>query len=300
MSNIGFAFYSLQFSAECLHLFHLSSFAFVILRAMDVYLILGYLGAVATGLILGIMGGGGALLSIPVLVYFFHIPASVATGYSLFLIGITATSGAVQNIRKQLVDYNSVLYYGLPSVIAVYAMRRVVMPAIPEDIFTLGSFTLDKNHLILLLLTTVMFTAGYKMITAQPEEEAKNQTAEIDYLKLILFAILIGAFLGLVGAGGGFLMVPALVYFAHLPMRKALGTSLVLVAANSFIGFLGDVHSNPNMDWKFLFQFSLFSIAGVFVGSYLQRHIHSAQLKKYFGWFVLLVAVLIVVKELSR
>ena len=179
-------------------------------------------------------------------------------------------------------------------------MRRFVIPALPQHILTLGSFTLDKNHLILFVLSAVMFGAAYKMITAVPDEEREVSTAGIDHIKLPLYAILIGSFLGLVGAGGGFLMVPALIYFANLPMRKALGTSLVLVAANSFIGFLGDVHSNPHMDWKFLLLFSACSITGVFTGTYLQRHIQPGKLKKYFGWFILVVAVLMVAKELSR
>ncbi len=273
---------------------------FVFFRPMDIFLILGYIGAILTGLVLGLLGGGGALLSIPVLVYLFHLPASVATGYSLFLVGITASSGAVQNIRKKLVDYYAVLYYGVPSTLTVYCMRRFAIPALPKQIFTIGSFTLDKNHLILFVLSIVMFGAAYKMITTRHEEEKDAPAGSIDRIQLALYAVLIGGFLGLVGAGGGFLMVPALIYFAHLPMRKALGTSLVLVAANSFIGFLGDVHSNANMDWKFLFLFSAFSIAGVFTGTYLQRHIRAEQLKKYFGWFILLVAVFMVVKELSR
>ncbi|HLP20758.1 MAG TPA: sulfite exporter TauE/SafE family protein, partial [Chitinophagales bacterium] len=122
----------------------------------------------------------------------------------------------------------------------------------------------------------------------------------IDHIKLPLYAVLIGSFLGLVGAGGGFLMIPALVYFAHLPMRKAIGTSLVLVAANSFVGFLGDVSSNPNMDWQFLFIFSGFSISGVVLGTYLHKHVQGNQMKRYFGWFVVLVAVFMLVKEVTR
>lgn len=267
---------------------------------MDIYLILGYTGAVLTGLILGLLGGGGALLSIPVLVYFFHIPPTLATGYSLFLVGITASSGAVQNIRKKLVNYEAVLYYGAPSLITVYCMRRFVMPALPDVFFTTDSFTLDKNHFILFVLSVVMFIAAYKMITTKPAEEKAATGAGIDRLKLSMLSVLIGSFLGLVGAGGGFLMIPALIYLANLTMRKAVGTSLLLVAVNSFIGFLGDVHSNPHMDWKFLFTFSAFSIAGVITGNYLHNFVKGDTMKKYFGWFILLVAILMVAKELSR
>lgn len=263
--------------------------------------ILGYLGAVLTGLILGLLGGGGALLSIPVLVYLFNIPAEVATGYSLFLVGVTASSGAIQNIYKKLVDLDAVFYYGVPSMITVYTVRRFVMPALPDVFFTIGGVTLDKNHFILYVLSLVMFGAGYKMITAkEPAEQTDTPAKTMDHIKLPLYAIAVGAFLGLVGAGGGFLMIPALVYFAHLPMRKAVGTSLVLVAANSFIGFIGDIHSNPHTDWKFLFTFSAFSITGVLAGSYLERHISAKSLKSYFGWFVISVAVFMIIKEMMR
>ncbi len=268
---------------------------------MDIMHILGYLGAVLTGLVLGLLGGGGALLSIPVLVYLFNIPADIATGYSLFLVGVTASSGAVQNIYKKLVDRDAVFYYGVPSMITVYTVRRFVMPALPDVFFTVGSFTLDKNHFILTILSLVMFGAGYKMITGgEPTEHTDGQNKTLDHIKLPLYAIAVGAFLGLVGAGGGFLMIPALVYFAHLPMRRAVATSLVLVAANSFIGFIGDIHSNPHTDWKFLLTFSAFSITGVLAGSYLERHISAKRMKSYFGWFVISVAVFMIVKEMMR
>lgn len=276
-----------------LHLFTFSSNIW----AMDIYWILGFLGAIATGLVLGLLGGGGALLSIPVLVYLFQLDASVATGYSLFLVAVTASIGAVQNIRKKMVDYKAVLYYGIPSVISVYCMRRFVMPNLPDVIFTIRTYAVDRNHFILFILSIVMFSAGYKMFTAEDSTEENAKPHPNQFIKLMCIAALIGSFLGLVGAGGGFLMIPALIYFANLPMKKAVSTSLVLVAVNSSIGFLGDVHSNQNMDWKFLFLFSAFSVTGVFVGFYLQGKINGQRLKKYFGGFMILMAIYIVIRE---
>jgi uncharacterized membrane protein YfcA len=260
--------------------------------------ILGYLGALLTGVILGLLGGGGALLSIPVLVYLFHIEPQLATSYSLILIGITATSGAYQNIRKKQVDYNAALYYGIPSVIAVYTVRRWVMPNLPKVIFSLDGYAVDKNLFILVILAIVMFAAAYKMITAKPND-TQDEDHKVDHLELAFFAILIGSFLGLVGAGGGFLMVPALIYFANVHTKKAIGTSLLLVAVNSFIGFLGDMRSNVSIDWKFFAIFACFSVAGVFIGHYLTNYIHNDKLKKSFGWFILVTAIFIVVKEFT-
>lgn len=265
---------------------------------MDIYTLIGYAGAVLTGLVLGLLGGGGALFSIPVLVYIFHLPASKATAYSLFLVAVTASVGAVQNVRKQLVDFKAVLYYGVPSVIAVYIVRRFVMPNLPDVFFTIGDYPVDKNHFILFILSVVMFSAGYKMSKAPLVQEGETQVNRpVDFFRLSIYAILIGSFLGLVGAGGGFLMVPALVLFGQVPMKKALGTSLVLVAVNSFVGFSGDVNANVEMDWKFLFYFCALSIAGLFAGSALQQVINSHQLKKYFGWMMMLVGVGILIKE---
>lgn len=266
---------------------------------MELPFILGYAGALLTGIVLGILGGGGALLSIPVLVYFFHIDAGIATGYSLFLIGVTALSGAVRNIMKRNVDFRLAVFYGIPSLIAVYVMRRFLMPGLPDIIFSGSLFTLDKNHLILFVLSAVMFVVGYKMI----KEEKKIQTAvagEIDYLRMISYAVLIGAFLGFVGAGGGFLMTPVLIYFGKLPMKKAVGTSLLLVSCNSFIGFLGDLGGNHPMDWIFLLTFSGFSIAGVFLGVYLANFVDEKRLKKAFGWFMLALGAIIIAKEVLR
>jgi uncharacterized membrane protein YfcA len=267
---------------------------------MDINHLLGYLGAVATGLVLGLLGGGGALMSIPVLVYLFHIPASVASGYSLFLVGVTALSGAVQKVRHKSVDFQAALWYGLPSMATVYLMRRFLMPSLPNTLGTIGSFTLSKDHLVLFILSIVMAGAGYKMLSSEEPMHDTSNKKSIDYFKLVFYAILIGAFVGLVGAGGGFLMIPALIYFAHLSMFRAVGTSLVLVSANSFVGFLGDVGSNPHIDWQFLFFFSAFSIAGVLVGTYAHHYIHGNTLRRGFGWFMVIVAVSILVRELTR
>jgi uncharacterized membrane protein YfcA len=264
---------------------------------MEIMQVFGYAGAFITGLVLGLMGGGGALLSIPVLVYLFHIPASVATGYSLFIVGLTASSGAVQNMRNKKVDYVAALFYGIPSVITVFLMRRYVVPNLPEIILSTSSFNLDKNHFILLILSVVMYGAAYKMITDKGNEEENTLPHKNHRIFLMLYAIVIGAFLGLVGAGGGFLMVPALIYFANVPTKHAISTSLLLVALNSWIGFLGDVSSSSNMNWKFLFTFSAFSIVGLFTGTYLSRFVDARHMKKYFGWFILLVGIYIVIKE---
>lgn len=265
---------------------------------MDILHIIGYLGAVLVGFVLGLMGGGGALISIPILVYLFHIEVSVATSYSLFLIAITASSGAYHNIRKNLVDYNAALYYGIPSVISVFAVRRWVMPNLPKVIFTIGNFPVSKSLFILVVLVIVMVMAAYKMIVSNDAELDKTEH-KINHFRLSFFAVLIGSFLGLVGGGGGFLMVPALIYFANVHLKKAVGTALVLVAVNSFIGFLGDLSSHIQIDWALFATFLFFSIGGVFIGHYMVAYTQGNKMKKYFGYFLLVVAAFIVIKEFA-
>lgn len=264
---------------------------------MEISHIIGYAGAVLIGLVLGLLGGGGGLIAIPVLVYLFHIDTKVATGYSLFLVAISASSGALQNIRKKKVDYTAALYYGVPSVITVYLVRRFVLHNLPDPIFTIGHFSVSDKHFILFILALVMFGAAYKMITDDDEKRTEKVLHKNHRIILMMYAVLIGSFLGLVGAGGGFLIVPALIYFANVPTKRAVGTGLVLVSSNAIIGFLGDIGSHEYMDWPFLLTFSAFSVAGVFIGHYLSNFIEAHKLKKAFGWFILVVGIYIVVKE---
>ena len=264
---------------------------------MDVLTILGYIGALATGLILGLLGGGGALMSVPVLVYFFHVDAATATGYSMFLVAVSGWVGSVQNFRKQLIDFKALAYYTIPSIATVYSVRRFVMPNLPDVFFSIGSYEVDKDHFILYLLAIVMVAIGYRMVNAGKQEQPEGDTKLIHLPKLIISAVLIGFFIGIVGAGGGFLMTPVLIYFAGLNIRKAIATSLVLVALNSTMGFIGDIHGNENLDWKFLVVFAALSVTGVISGIYFSDRIDSLKLKKYFGWFILFVAALIVAKE---
>lgn len=267
---------------------------------MDLNHILGYIGALLTGLVLGLLGGGGALLSVPTLTGFFGLSAAVATGYSLFLVGVTASSGAVQNIRKKMVDFSAVLWYGIPSLVTVFCIRRFVLPAIPHEIFTVGSFTLDKDHLILLLLSVAIFIAAYKMIFAKPPAESDSEPRSLSHSKLVMYAVLLGTFLGMVGAGGGFLMTPALMHYANLDLKKAIGTSLVLVAVNSLVGFIGDLSINPHIDWLLLTGFSAFSVTGVFIGHALQAKVPTQKLRIMFGWALVAIGVYMVFHEFLR
>jgi len=256
--------------------------------------ILGYIGALIVGLVLGLIGGGGSILTVPLLVYLLGYSPIVATAYSLFVVGTSSLVGAVQKHREKLVDFKTGIAFSFPSFLAVYFSRRYFVHAIPETLFSMGSFVITKNMAIMVAFAIIMIIASFSMIKNTKEPSVyKNQP----YYKTFIHGLLIGSITGIIGAGGGFLYVPALVLWTHLPMKKAVGTSLVIICINALIGFLGDLH-NLYVDWTFLLSFSFMTVLGVIIGNSLSKFISNTILKKAFGYFTLLMAIFIIYKEL--
>ena len=265
---------------------------------MDVTVVLGYLGALVIGIVLGLIGGGGSILTVPILVYFLYIDPVLATAYSLFIVGTTSLVGAVQNIRKKLVDLKTAIVFSIPAFIAVYSTRKYIMPAIPDELFTVGEFLVTKDIGIMVFFAIIMLLASYSMIRGECENCDDDAVKIVyNYPMIVLEGVVVGVLTGIVGAGGGFLIIPALVLLAKLPMKKAVATSLLIISVKSLIGFIGDVQ-NLDIDWKFLSIFSLLSVSGIFIGIWSNKFINGSKLKKAFGWFVLVMGVYVLVKEL--
>lgn len=257
--------------------------------------ILGYLASIGIGIILGMLGGGGSILSIPILVYLFHIDAVLASAYSLFIVGVTSFVGAIPKYKDHLVNIRTGFLFGIPSIAAIFITRKWIVPSIPDIIFQSGTFTLSKRLILLGLFALLMILASYSIIKGRKEIETDDHEWK---LSLIVFeGILIGFLTGLVGAGGGFLIIPALVWLTGLPFKTAVGTSLFIIAINSLLGFLGDL-LNYEMEWKFLLMITSLAIFGILIGNKLQKKISSDKLRKTFGWFVLIMGILILIKEL--
>jgi uncharacterized protein len=257
----------------------------------------GFVAALAIGLSLGIIGGGGSILTVPVLVYLFGTAPVPATAYSLFVVGVTALVGSAAYMRQGLVSYRTALVFGIPSILAVYLTRSALLPAIPVELFTLGSLTLTRDLLLMLLFATLMLAASASMIRKSTVEQAGGDVV-FNYPVIMLEGLLVGALTGLVGAGGGFLIIPALVLLARLPMKLAVGTSLLIIAVKSLIGFTGDV-TRMSVDWNFLLLFTALAITGIILGSILAKRISAERLKPAFGWFTLVMGAGILVRELS-
>lgn len=266
---------------------------------MEIAELTGYILAVLVGVSLGLIGSGGSILTVPILVYVMAVEPVLATAYSLFVVGATSLVGGIQNALQKKVDFKTVLIFGIPSIVSVYLTRAFLVPIIPDVLFTMGSFTFTKSIALMVLFALVMVFASISMIRPCPTCN-DSDTGEItyNYPLILLEGTLVGILTGLVGAGGGFLIIPALVLLAKMPMKLAVGTSLFIIAAKSLLGFIGDLQGEATIDWTVLLTFTGLSILGIFLGIYLSKKITGTKLKVAFGWFVLLMGIYILIKEL--
>jgi len=264
---------------------------------MDVFVIIGFAAAILIGVSLGLIGGGGSILTVPVLVYILGIDPVLATAYSLFVVGSTSLVGAGTYMKKGLVNYKTALVFAVPSFIAVFLTRKFLVPALPNPLFSFGEAIITKNIGIMVFFALIMLAASYSMIRGKKGESEEEKDVKFNLPMIALEGSVVGVITGIVGAGGGFLIIPALVLLAKLPMKMAVGTSLLIIAAKSLIGFLGDL-SSQTIDWQLLLVFTGLSIVGIFIGSALSKKINEKVLKTGFGWFVLLMGIYIITKEL--
>ncbi|MBT0609194.1 sulfite exporter TauE/SafE family protein [Aequorivita echinoideorum] len=259
--------------------------------------IVGYIGALLVGVILGLIGGGGSILTVPIMVYFFYLDPVVATAYSLFVVGTTALIGAVRNMFKKMVDFRTAIIFATPAFISVFITRRYLIPAIPQTLFYVGDYAITKGIAIMLFFSIVMVLVAITMIRNKRPEPEAGISVSYNYPIIVIQGIGLGLITGAIGAGGGFLIIPVLVLLAKLPIKKAIATSLLIIAINSLIGFTGDI-ATLEIDWPFLLSFTALSIIGIFIGIRLNHFINGKKLKQGFGWFVLLMGIYIILNEI--
>lgn len=261
--------------------------------------IAGYIASVFIGIALGLMGGGGSILTVPVLVYLFRIDAVLATAYSLFIVGVSSLFGSLSYFKKGLVNIKTAIVFGIPSIIAVFSTRAYIIPAIPSELFKIGDLIVTKSVFLMLLFALLMIAASYRMIRKDrmPAVAIEPDEQKFNYPLILVEGIAVGVLTGLVGAGGGFLIIPALVILSKLPMKEAVGTSLVIIAAKSIIGFFGEGGESV-IDWLFISKVTAFAVVGIFIGTALSKKIDGKKLKPAFGWFVLIMGIYILTKEL--
>jgi uncharacterized protein len=257
--------------------------------------ILGFVLALFVGITLGLIGGGGSILAMPILVYIFHINPQLATSYSLFIVGISALIGSVKHYKLNNLQLRVAFVFGIPSILSLLLTRKFILPLIPNTLFTIHGITITKNILLMIVFAVLMIIASLSMI----KNKSNTKCIQIpSNSKLVFMGFLVGLVTGFLGAGGGFLIIPALIFFAALPMKKAIGTSLLIIAVNAIFGFIGDVLNHVELNYTLLTMFSTIAIVGIFIGTFLSKKIDGDKLKPAFGWFILVAGIYIIAKEI--
>jgi uncharacterized membrane protein YfcA len=259
--------------------------------------IFGYIASVLIGVSLGLIGGGGSILTVPVLVYLFGIDTLVATEYSLFIVGISSVAGSLAYVKKRLVNLKIAVVFGIPSIIFIFLTQNYLLPIIPDEVFKINRLIITKDIFLLLIFAGLMIIASYKMIRNDGKLKEQKQANKNNILLVAGEGFVVGVLTGLVGAGGGFMIIPALVNLLKTPMKVAIGTSLVIISLNSLIGFFSSIQGTA-INWSFLSSISAIAVLGIMIGTYLSKKIDGEKLKPAFGWFILIMGIYIIIKEI--
>jgi len=244
---------------------------------------LGYALSVLIGVALGFFGGGGSILTVPLMAYVFGLDAKIAIASSLLVVGAASLSAAAQHWRAGNVDLRTAALFGAAGMTGAYAGGRVA--------------TYLDGSLLLLMFAVMMAITALAMWRGRraPPESAVHRSPR----RLLAQGLAVGVFTGLIGAGGGFLIVPALALWAGLKMQRAVGTSLAIIVLNCAAGFAGYVN-HVQVPWRLVAIVALTAIVGSFAGSAFARRVNPASLRRAFAGFVLAMAALILVREIDR
>jgi uncharacterized membrane protein YfcA len=244
--------------------------------------LLGIALSILIGVSLGFFGGGGSILTVPLLVYVFGLSPKEAIASSLLIVGIASVSGAVQHWRAGNVRPKEGLVFGVAGMLGAYGGGR-------------ASAYLDGG-LLLLLFAAMMLLTSAAMWRGRNDTLDQSTDELVSPAKLVMQGFAVGSFTGLVGAGGGFLIVPALALWAGLPMAAAVGTSLLIIVFNSGAGFLGNL-SHVQVDYTLVSMVAGTAVTGSFLGSHLATRVEPASLRRAFAGFVMTMGVVILVRE---
>jgi uncharacterized membrane protein YfcA len=262
--------------------------------------IIGYICSILIGMSLGMIGSGGSILTVPVLVYLMHMNPLLATTSSLFIVGVTSLVGGLRAYHKKAVNFEAVTEFGIPSIFSIFITRHYLLPALPHHFISTGNISVSREMFLMVTFALLMLIAGISMIRSKyiesnPDDRVKARQNRA--WALVILGLVIGVITGLLGAGGGFLIIPTLVLFLRIEMKTAVGTSLFIIAINSLLGFVFSL-KQFEYNWMLLFAFSILSITGLFIGIRLSNRIPGLRLKQAFGYFVVLMGLYIIVKEI--
>lgn len=258
--------------------------------------IIGFIAASLMGISLGIVGGGGSILTVPVLVYLFGFDPLISTLYSLFIVGTTSAAGVVTYIVKRDICYRTAFIMSLSSVTTVLFVRHFLLPSIPSVLYDAHGILISKELLTMVLFALLMLVSAYLMLKQKSDIASETPQNMAPLSKLLCYGVGVGLLTGLLGAGGGFLLIPTFVILLAFSMRKAIGTSLLIIMTNSLIGFFTDIY-HREIAWHDLLWITFLASIGIQIGAILSKRIAGLKLKRAFGFFVLAIGVFILLKE---
>tara|TARA_Y100000991_G_C21958791_1_gene343420 strand:- start:24 stop:809 length:786 start_codon:yes stop_codon:yes gene_type:complete len=258
-------------------------------------LFIAYLLALIVGIILALLGSGGSILTVPILVYILDLNPVSATAHSLFIVGMSSLFGAQRLFNSYNINYKITLYFAIPSLIGVFVSRKWILPNIPEFIHFFHFYTIQKDDFILVFLAFLMFLASFSILFSFKPIFNKKHTKN-NFVLILIDGYIVGVITGLVGAGGGFLIIPALLYLTNFSIKEAVKASLLIISIKSIFGFTAEL--NNSINWSLLLFFTTFSIFGILIGSYFVKFINESILKKSFGIFILMMSLFILLKEI--
>jgi uncharacterized membrane protein YfcA len=258
-----------------------------------------YAASLFVGLSLGMIGAGGSILTVPVFIFILKVDPLTSSIYSMFIVGISSLAGGIKYIFNKLVDIRTTNVFGIPSVTGVLIARKFIFPSIPDQIFSIGGFIVSKKILFMLCISVLMLMASVRMLcAASPKKVTLSVGTPVKTGFLIIQGLIVGIITGLFGIGGGFLIVPALYFWSRLPMKKAVGTTLLIIAMNSLFSFFTS-YSSSLINWSLLLRFSLGAVIGILIGTQIAEKISGNYLKRIFGWFVMCISFYIVFKQFT-
>ena len=263
--------------------------------AMAITLIIGYILAGCIGLSLGLIGGGGSILAVPILIYVMGVAPKAAIAMSLIIVGIVSLIGAIPHSLQGNVNLKTAAIFAPAAMIGAYLGARLAAFSFITETFQLICF-----GLVMVIASVLMIGKSGKLsksheviYTKKCDSSSPHQS---HWLAIPLEGLGVGILTGFVGVGGGFAIIPALVLLGGIPMKEVIGTSLLIIAFKSATGFLGYL-SQVQLNWNLVISFTIAASFGTLAGAYLTRFIDAKNLQKGFGYFVLAVAVFILIKR---
>ncbi|WNJ19335.1 sulfite exporter TauE/SafE family protein [Pontibacter sp. G13] len=260
---------------------------------------IGYLCAASIGIVMGLMGSGGSMM-LPVLAYLFAKDANLTSAYSIFVIGLTSIIGTFGKVREDIIPYKVTFAFLIPALLSTWFARWALVPMVPEHLLEIGDFVLVKKQGLLILFAVILVFSGLSMITGFADKLKERSQAHFSWPSLIISAIVIGLLSGMLGTGGGFMIVPALIMTAGLEIKEAAAGALVIVAVKSLVGFFaGDaITMGDQIEWNFLAKVAGVMITGILLGNWLSNHLPAERIKRGFAYITLALAVFVLGKEM--